>query len=216
MENLSGLRSMQRTIAQKIRLEDAPDLKEVKHIGAFDVAYAGNKMVCAAAVLSYPDLELIEKKTIVIDAPMKYIPGYEAFREGPGMLQVFYDLEFDPQILIVDGQGVSHPFSAGLACYVGTELERPVIGVAKKAVKAEVDDDRVLVDGQVRGLLVKTKEHANPLVVSPGHLITIETAAEFVKKLVIPPHKRPEPLHIAGRIAKKEAKKLLSGVQEAE
>ena len=53
------------------------------------------------------------------------------------------------------------------------------------------------------GKIVLTKEHAKPLYVSPGTMISVDLAAELVKKCVVPPHKLPEPLHQAHRHAQK-------------
>jgi len=159
-------------------------------------------------IVDYPSFEVLEKKTIILDAPMKYVPGYEAFREGPAVLQLFYDLVNTPDLIFLDGHGIAHPMKAGLATYIGVELENPVIGVDKKLSFGEIVDEKLIVDGEERGMVVKTKEHANPLCVSPGHLVSINTAVEWVRKTIIPPHKKPEPLHIASRMAKKAAKKV--------
>ena len=64
-------------------------------------------------------------------------------------------------------------------------------------------------DGEeIIGAAVKTREYARPLYVSIGNMISLETAVELIKKLIVPPHKLPEPLHMAHRIADKEAKIL--------
>jgi deoxyribonuclease V len=138
---------------------------------------------------------------------MPYIPGLLAFREGDIILKTYYDLEHDPDVLMVDGHGIAHPMRAGLACYVGVELEKPCIGVAKKILIGEVVGDKVMIGNEARGILVKTKEHAKPVIVSPGHLISVNSAAEIVKKCIVYPHKLPEPLHQAHRHAEKMSEK---------
>jgi deoxyribonuclease V len=208
MEDLRNIQATQRAIAAKVRIDDSPDLKYVAKLGAFDVAYVDKKLICAGVVVEYPSMKLLEKKTIELPIPMKYIPGYLAFREGPAMLQLFYDLDYTPDLIFVGGHGIAHPISAGLASYIGIELEKPVIGVAAKLGYGEIVDGKIMVDGEQRGLLVTTKEHANPFCVSPGHLISIETAAEWVIKTTVAPHKKPEPLHIASRVAKKAVRKM--------
>ena len=46
------------------------------------------------------------------------------------------------------------------------------------------------------------------MYVSPGNLISIETAYEFSKKLINLPHKKPEPMHLAGKYAREVRKEL--------
>ena len=108
---------------------------------------------------------------------------------------------------MVDGHGIAHPLRAGLASYIGVELAKPCIGVAKSLLVGEIEDDKIMIGAEVRGMLVRTKEHAKPVFVSPGHLITVERAVEIVKKCIVPPHKLPEPLHAAHRFADSIAKK---------
>jgi len=200
------LQDMQKKVAREVRLSDG--FEEVKLIAAFDTAFVKDQVVCGAVVVNAETMEVVEKKHSVTRAPMNYIPGLLAFREGPPILQTYYDIENDPDILMIKGHGIAHPLKCGLATYVGVELAKPTIGMAKGKLVGEVKDDNILIDGEVVGKLVKTKEHANALFVSPGHMVSVETAADWVKKTVIHPHKLPEPLHIAHKYTKHIAKKV--------
>jgi len=204
--SVGKMKDMQSQIAKQVRVEDAIKPDEIRYIAGFDVAYKGDKCVCAAVVFDYKTLEIVEKKVIVAKTPMNYIPGLLAFREGPPICQAYYDLEYEPDVILVDGHGIAHPDRAGLAVFIGVELGKPAVGVAKGLLVGEVEDDNILLDGEVVGRLVKTKEYANPLFVSPGNFISVETAAEIVKHCVVPPHKLPEPLHAAHRFADKNVK----------
>ncbi len=205
--NLGPLRATQRAIAAKAELVDSPVFSDITRIGGFSVTFAKEgpqeKVIAGAVILDFPSMKVLEKKTITLDAPMKYIPGYEAFRIGPVLLQLYYELEYDPQVIFVEGVGSAHPVGAGLATYLGVELEKPVIGVSKAPTTGELAGDDLFIEGERVGVMVHTKEHANKVLVSPGHLVSIDTAAEWVKKTIVQPHKRPEPLHIASRMAKK-------------
>ena len=46
------------------------------------------------------------------------------------------------------------------------------------------------------------------MFISPGNLISVSSAHELSKKLINPPHKRPEPLHLASKYAKSVRKEL--------
>jgi deoxyribonuclease V len=203
-----SLRDIQRAIARDVILEDQLPIDGITKIGAFDCTQFGDKLVCAAIVVAYPSMQVLERKWLVKKAPMPYVPGYLAFREGPLMLELYYKLEVDPDVLLVDGHGVAHPVGCGIACYVGVELHKPTIGVAKSLLIGEVKDGKVLMDDKIVGTLVQTRKFAKPVYVTPGHLITVETAAQLIEKCVLPPHKLPEPLHIAHRFADKVAERL--------
>ena len=56
---------------------------------------------------------------------------------------------------------------------------------------------------------MQTKEFAKSICVSAGHRIGLDTAVELVKQSIRPPHKLPEPLHLAHRFADKMKKGLM-------
>ena len=205
MVDTGKLRSIQRAIAAQVTTEDRVKAGEIKTIAGFDVSFFGDKAVCAAVVLDAKTMTVLERTHALTKAEIPYIPGFLAFREGPAILQAYYDLEYDPDVLMVDGHGIAHPLRSGLACYVGVELAKPCIGIAKSVLVGEIVDDKVMIGDEMRGKLVKTKEHAKPVIVSPGHLISVDTAVEIVKKCIVYPHKLPEPLHQAHRYADKMA-----------
>lgn len=198
---------MQESIARQFSSEDTLKIEDIRYIAGFDVSYVGNKCIAAAVVFDFKKMEIVEKKFAVTQAPMNYVPGFLAFREGPPICQVYFDLETDPDVLMIEGHGIAHPVKAGPATFVGVELGKPAIGVAKALLAGELKDDDIILEGEVVGKQVKTKEYANPLFVSPGHMISAELAAEIVKACVVPPHKLPEPIHAAHRFADKVASK---------
>lgn len=204
------LEDIQQKLAQQVIMQ-LPD-KTIKTVAGFDVAFFQDKAVCAGVVFDVNTGKILEKKYCVGRAPMRYIPGFLAFREGPLVIQTYYDLEVEPDILMLDGHGVAHPKKCGLATYVGIELQKPTIGVAKNLLVGEIKDAAIIVEGEVRGHLLQTKPYANPLFVSAGHLMDNETAVEIAKKFVCLPHKLPEPLHEAHRFARKTAVKLNGGL----
>lgn len=201
------LRDVLKETARQVKTEDSIRIDDIKTIAGFDVAFFDDKAVCAAVVLDFKTMTVLESKYVLTKPEIPYIPGFLAFREGNAIMQAYYNLEHDPDVLMVDGHGIAHPMRAGLACYVGVEAAKPCIGVAKKLLIGEIVDDKVMIGNEIRGSLVKTKEHAKPVVVSPGHLLCVDTAVEIVKKCIVYPHKLPEPLHQAHRFAEKMAKK---------
>jgi deoxyribonuclease V len=92
---------------------------------------------------------------------------------------------------------------------MGLWLETPSIGVAKSRLfgrHAEVGErsgDRAdLVDkqGNVIGTVLRMREKTNPLYISPGHLIDVEHAVEFVLACGSG-YRLPEPTRWAHKIA---------------
>ncbi|RLE45183.1 hypothetical protein DRJ22_04955 [Candidatus Woesearchaeota archaeon] len=206
--NFDELKSIQRKVAKEVLTDDTIKPENIKLVAGFDVAYAKDKAVCACAVMDIKEMKVVERKHIVTKIPMNYVPGFLAFREGPPIAQLFYELEADPDVLLIDGHGIAHPQKCGTASFVGVEVAKPTIGIAKGLLFGEVKDDKIMNGEEIIGALVKTKEHAKPLYISAGHMISLETAIDLVKKLVVPPHKMPEPLHVAHRIADKTAQEL--------
>ncbi len=202
------LKSMQQETAKQFKVDETLKISDVKKIAGFDVTYDGDQAVCAGVVLDAKTMKVLEVKHIVTKAPMNYVPGFLAFREGPPILQVYYDFENEPDVIMIDGHGIAHPRKCGLAAYIGVELVKPTIGVAKDLLDGEEQGDNIVIDGQIVAQKVSTRKHARPVIVSPGNLVTVDFAAELVKKTIIPPHKLPEPLHIAHKIANKVLKEL--------
>lgn len=217
LKKLDRFRDIQKKVARGVSLKDSIELDKIKTIAGFDLSYFNRKLVCACVVLSYPDMKLVEKKHIVSDQTIPYIPGFLGFREGPPIIELFGKLENKPDMIIIDGHGVAHPLKCGLATYVGVQLGVPTIGVAKKKFVGEIRDNKLYVKDELRGRLVKTREHAKELIVSVGNMISLKSAVEIVIKSIIPPHKLPEQLHKAHRHASKiraEIESINSGEKE--
>jgi len=206
--HFSELKEQQKKTAKQVRVDEELDMESVQYVAGFDITFIKEKAVVGGAVLDVKTNRIVEKRHLVVDTPIQYVPGLIAFREGPPIMQLYFDLEYEPDVILVDGHGILHPHKAGLASFIGVELAKPTIGVAKALTEGEEKGEEILLDGEVRGIKVRTKEHARELIVSPGHMITVQQAAALVQNLVVPPHKQPEPLHVARRIAKKTAQEL--------
>ena len=204
-ESIGNLKDMQNRIVGEILIEDITPLEDVKFVAGFSTNYKGEEIIASAIVVRYPSEEIVEKKTITRKAKMNYIPGLEAFRDGPILMELFYELEYTPDVILIKGHGIAHPQNCGIATYMGVETQRSTIGIAQKPL-AEVVGENMFLNEELIGALVKTREHSNPLYISPGNNITVETAKKIIVQLTHYPHKLPEPLHLAGRMGKKEMK----------
>lgn len=185
------------------------DERPVRTIGGVDISVKTEAARAAIVVISYPELNPIE--AVVADAPLvfPYIPGLLAFREGPAVLAAWTELQNKPDLLMFDGQGIAHPRGIGIASQMGLWLERPTIGVAKsrlygrhEEVGPERGDRAELIDkkGNIIGTVLRTREKTNPLYVSPGHLIDVEHATQFVLTSLAG-YRLPEPTRWAHKVA---------------
>ncbi len=190
------------------------DGREVRTVGGVDVSLTDERAHAAIVVLRYPELMPIEGVTA--DAPLifPYIPGLLAFREGPAILAAWEKLRHEPDLLMLDGQGIAHPRGIGIASQMGLWLARPTIGIGKSRLYGQfeppgphVGDMSDLTDphtGVVIGVALRTRERSNPLFVSPGHLIDVPHAVAFVMRCVRG-YRLPEPTRWAHKFASGEA-----------
>jgi deoxyribonuclease V len=185
------------------------DQRSVATIGGVDVSIKPEIARAAIVVIRFPDL--IPLEAVTADAPLffPYIPGLLSFREGPAVLAAWEKLQHKPDLLMFDGQGIAHPRGIGIASQMGLWLERPTIGVAKSRLYGRHEEvgpnrgDRAdLLDksGNVIGTVLRMREKTNPLYISPGHLIDVKHATEFVLACGAG-YRLPEPTRWAHKVA---------------
>jgi len=180
--------AIQEELRDRLVLEDVPDPPE--SIAGIDVSFTrGSNLVHAAiVVLERDSLEPIETVAATQEPVFPYIPGLLSFREGPVVLQAYERLSREPDLLMFDGQGIAHPRGLGLASHMGVLFDRPSIGCAKSRLVGEFKEPKQK-RGSMRtlsyqrrkvGVVLRTKDNTKPLFISPGHRITVETAARLV------------------------------------
>jgi deoxyribonuclease V len=179
---------IQEELRERLVLEDVPD--PPKTIAGVDVSFSrGQDLVHAAiVVLESESLELVETVSATQQPVFPYIPGLLSFREGPVVLEAFEQLDGAPDLVMFDGQGIAHPRGLGLASHIGVLIDRPSIGCAKSRLIGEFKEPKqkrgsmrtLSIQRKKVGVVLRTKDQTKPLFVSPGHRITIETAAERV------------------------------------
>ena len=142
--DLASLRAQQIELASSVIREDRLDKDPPDLIAGADVGFEqGGEVTRAAMVLlKYPSLELVEYKVARIATTMPYIPGFLSFREYPALLAAWEMLSQKPDLVFVDGHGISHPRRLGVASHFGLLVDVPTIkasswpgsGAAKRAV----------------------------------------------------------------------------------
>ena len=76
-------------------------------------------------------LKPVAQEIARIPTVMPYIPGLLSFRELPALLAALALLPRTPDLVFVDGHGISHPRRLGVAAHLGVVTDLPSIGVAK-------------------------------------------------------------------------------------
>jgi deoxyribonuclease V len=197
--------------AQVVRRDTLP--AEIGYVGGVDVAYTRETSIAAGTVLEFESLSLVEGQTARTRTGFPYIPTLLSFREIPPAVIVIRKIHRRPDVLLVDGQGIMHPYRLGLASHLGLVLNMPTIGVAKSPLIGEVDE---LQDGgwapitdqnEIVGAALSTSRGAKPLYVSIGHKISLRRAIQIVKHCT-PIHRIPKPIRLAHNLAAQEKAKL--------
>ena len=198
--------ALQKELRARVRAVDDPgfDLAHVRVVAGVDVSLkdAGQ---AAIALLSYPDLEPIGGVTASAPLTFPYVPGLLSFRETPLVMQAWDALleRADlprPDLLLVDGQGIAHPRRFGIACHVGLLTDTPAVGVAKSLLtgKHEIGGDEpgsrafLVHKNETIGVALRAKVRTNPLIISVGHRIALETAVRVVQTC-LKGYRLPEP-----------------------
>lgn len=147
-----------------------------------ETVYAG------IVVLRLDTLETIAEATTITTTSFPYIPGLLSFREIPALLEAWGKLTILPDVIVFDGHGIAHPRRLGIASHAGLLLERPTLGCGKSVLVGRYDEPApergswspMMHRGEVIGAALRTKNKVNPVYVSPGHLIDLETAVDLM------------------------------------
>ncbi|SMF93671.1 Endonuclease V [Methylomagnum ishizawai] len=181
--------ALQNQLRRLVKIEDELPA-DIRRVAGVDVGFEDEGKVtrAAVAVLDYPGLGLIESSIARLPTVFPYVPGLLSFREVPAILKALAGLAVLPDLLLVDGQGYAHPRRLGIACHLGLLTDLPSIGVGKTRLcgrHEEVPDEKgrwvPLVDKQeIIGAVLRTRRGVQPIYVSAGHRIGLETAVEWV------------------------------------
>jgi deoxyinosine 3'endonuclease (endonuclease V) len=164
--------------------------------------------VVALVVMEVETLKIIYEKYELVKLTQPYVPGFLAFREVDHLKKLIDNLketnpELMPQVVMIDGNGILHSNRFGLACHLGVLSDIPTIGCGKtvfavdgitvntvtKLVEEKLKEkgDYVYLKGKsgsVWGAAYKSSPKAkDPVIVSHGHRICLETALKIVDKV---------------------------------
>lgn len=208
--DLAKLKEQQLSLASQVISADQFGSSPPALIAGADVGFEQGGEVTRAAIvlLRYPSLECVEYQIARIKTVMPYIPGFLSFRELPALQTAWGMLSQKPDLMMVDGHGISHPRRLGIASHFGVLVDVPTIGIAKKRLcghyqdlPEEVGARQPLIDkGEQLGWVWRSKKRCNPLFISLGHRISLDSALLWVQGCMAG-YRLPEPTRQADAIA---------------
>jgi len=146
----------------------------------------------------------VHEKYELVTLSQPYVPGFLAFREVDHLMKLIDSSKKDsshlfPQIILVDGNGILHINRFGLACHLGVLTGIPCIGCAKtifavdginkdyletiklKYLQNDGDCyDLVGLKGSTWGTAYRCKSDEEPIILSIGHKVTLNSASLIV------------------------------------
>jgi len=249
--NLSYSRAvaLQKRLSEKVQLVQLEN--QPKTIVGIDCAFSrdGQRIIAAAVVLKTqtaqkglwsplepPDtivipaqteihFELIETTIASRKVTFPYIPGLLSFREAPACIAAVEKLKTQPDIFIIDGQGIAHPRRLGLAAHLGLFFDKPTIGCAKsrltgqfeepplvkgtytllkegKSPKREISHEPRITSHDIIGAVVRTRTNVKPVFVSVGNKCLLKDAIKITLACTTK-YRLPEPIRFAHQLVSK-------------
>ena len=157
---------------------------KINTVAGVDIGFKKDIARASVVVLSFPGLQVVD--SVVTESPVRfpYVPGLLSFREIPPLLTAFTQLQTEPDLIIVDGQGIAHPRRFGLASHLGLILNKPTIGCAKSRLWGRYEEPETeqgsytyLMDkDEVIGAVVRTRKNVKVVYISIGHRISLDSA----------------------------------------
>ncbi|MGG6462416.1 deoxyribonuclease V [Solilutibacter silvestris] len=213
--DVKAARELQRELAGRVvTRDDYP--RPLRTVAGLDVGFEdGGAITRAAAVLLDAEtLAVLDQQIVKVPTRMPYIPGLLSFRELPALVPALEALSQVPDMVFVDGHGIAHPRRLGIAAHAGVITGLPTVGVAKSVL---VGTSKPLHEmrgahaplrdgGEQIGWMLRSKERCLPLIVSPGHRVSMAAAPELVMRFVTR-YRLPEPTRLADRLASRRDEK---------
>jgi deoxyribonuclease V len=208
VKTVAEAKKIQEQLRDRVITRDC--FERIKYVAGVDLGFKDNYRISQAAIalLSFPELELVETAIASIPTAFPYVPGYLSFREVPAILAAFPQLKITPDLILCDGQGLAHPRRFGLACHLGVLLDLPTIGVAKslligkhETLSTTKGSYQPLIDrGETIGVVLRSRDNVKPIYVSIGHKISLDSAIAYVLQCLTK-YRLPETTRWADKLA---------------
>ena len=181
-------RQIQEEVRGRVSRTNGRELRKIRYVAGVDCSLRDGLATAAVPILRFDTLEVVEAAVAQLPLTFPYVPGLLTFRECPAILAAFSQLTIQPDLVLVDGQGIAHPRRIGIAAHLGVLLDKPTIGCAKSRLIGAHDEPHELAgyytdlwdkDDLIGGVL-RTRTGVKSLYVSIGHKIDLPTALDLV------------------------------------
>ncbi|MHC4750344.1 MAG: endonuclease V [Planctomycetota bacterium] len=221
----SQARELQAGLACKVRF--TPLKRSPKLVGGIDCAFSrdGRRIFAVVVVLRVPGFELVETASAARKVTFPYIPGLLSFREAPVCIAAAEKLRRQPDVFIIDGQGIAHPRRLGLAAHLGLFFDKPTIGCAKSRLTGQFEEPPLEKGGysllkdkkstkrrtvhevratsdEIIGAVVRTRTNVKPVFVSVGNKCLLKDAIKIILACAVK-YRLPEPTRLAHQLVGK-------------
>jgi len=162
--------------------------------------------------------EVVETACATRKVTFPYIPGLLSFREAPVCIAAVEKLAKQPDVFIIDGQGIAHPRRLGLAAHLGLFFNKPTIGCAKSRLIGEFEEPPLQkcaytllthtktpkqnTQYETIGAVLRTRANVKPVFVSVGHKCLLEDAIRITLACATK-YRLPEPTRLAHQLVGK-------------
>ncbi len=172
----------------------------MRRVAGIDVSYQGNRYTAALVMLEGQKLTDIHIKSGI--SHDLYRPSLFFLKEGPIISELIYGESID--LVFINGHGICHPYSYGLATVVGMTHGIPTIGFARELIKGKYGETPsgsknmtyVTQRGIIKAVAIKPPKGKKPVYVSQGFGISLKKTIEEYRRWAV--HgKAPEPLRLA-------------------
>lgn len=190
----------------------------IRYIGGIDCAPSADYSVyfAAAVIWDITNRQIVEYHIAQAKLTFPYIPGLLSFREIPAILEVIKLIKQQPDVIMVDGQGIAHPRHFGIAAHLGVLLDMPTFGCAKSLLYGKYIEpglergsiSPLIAKNEIIGNVIRTRTKVKPVIVSIGNKIDLDS----ITKLTLDSsgkYRLPEPTRLADKlVAKKQVQSV--------
>jgi len=180
--------------------------KETRIVGGIDVSYQDSHYVSALVIFDRLKIVTVDVKSGV--SHELYRPSLFFLKEGPIISEHIYGESLD--LLFINGHGICHPYSYGLATVIGMTHGIPTIGFARDLIHGKYDEipsesrdmTYIAQKGIIKAVAIKLPNGNKPVYLSQGFGISLQKTIEQYRRWAT--HGSvPEPLRLAHLHAKK-------------
>ncbi|MDQ7055969.1 MAG: endonuclease V [Persephonella sp.] len=165
-------------------------MEKIRTVAGIDVTFTDvwknptTGIACIVVIDTAENFKVIETVYAEETVDFPYIPTFLAYRELPVILKAYEKLKTKPDAFMLDGMGILHPRKMGIASHFGAITDTVSVGCGKSRLIGDYKEppnkklaySPVCLNGELRGFAVRTKKNANPVFISPGNNISVETA----------------------------------------